>query len=140
MSIAPILKHSDFNCPFIIYTDASYMGMEYILIQKYDGQEYPISFGSRRTLPSKNNYLLTDLKGTAVIWAIEKNRHYLNIQTPVTLMTDHKAFTTIFTQELPEDYRHTRWILKLNQYKINIHYRKGRNIAHVDYLSRHPIL
>src|ERR1044072_126621 len=139
MSTAPILKHSDFKRPFIIYTDASYTGMGYILAQEYEGQEHPISFGSRRTLPSENNYSVTDLEGAAVVWAIEKNRHYLNTQTPVTLVTDHKAFTTIFTQELPEDRRHARWILKLNQYKFNIHHCKGRNMTHMDHLSRYPI-
>src|ERR1044071_1433618 len=139
MSIAPVLKHLDFNRPFIIYTDASYTGMGYILAQEHDRQEHPISFESHRTLPSENNYSVTDLEGAAVVWAIEKNRHYLNTQTPVTLITDHKAFTTIFTQELSEDRRRARWILKLNQYKFNIRHRKGRNMAHVDYLSCYPI-
>src|ERR1044072_7507253 len=139
MSTAPALKHPDFKWPFIIYTDASYTGMGYILAQEYDRQEHPISFGSRRTLPSENNYSVTDLEGAAVVWAIENNRHSLNTQTPVTLVTDHKAFTTIFTQELPEDRHRARWILKLNQYKINIRHRKGRNMAHVDYLYRHPV-
>ena len=139
MSTAPVFKHPDFNRPFIIYTDALYTGMGYILAQEYDRQEHPISFGSRRTLPSENNYSVTDLEGAAVVWAIEKNRHYLNTQTPVTLVTDHKAFTTIFTQELPEDRRRARWILKLNQYKFNIRHRKGRNMTHVDHLSRYPI-
>src|ERR1044072_4197787 len=137
MSTAPVLKHPDFTRPFIIYTDASYTGMDYILAQEYDGQEHPISFGSRRTLPSENNYSVTDLEGAAVVWEIEKTRHYLNTQTPVTLVTDHKAFTTIFTQDLPENRRRARWILKLNQYKITLRHRKGRNMAHVDYLSRY---
>src|ERR1044072_9486224 len=134
MSTAPVLKHPDFNRPFIIYTDASYTGMGYILAQEYDGQEHLISFGSRRTLPSENDYSGADLNGRAVVWTIEKNRHYLNTQTSVTLVTDHKAFTTIFIQELPEDRCRARWILKLNQYKFNIRHRKGRNMAYIDYL------
>ena len=113
--------------------------MEYILAQEIDGHEHLICYGSCRTLPSENNYSVTDLEGAAVVWAINKNRHYLNTETPVTLVTDHKAFTTIFTQDLPEDRRRARWILKLNQYKITLRHRKGRNMAHVDYLSRYPV-
>src|ERR1043165_7301800 len=113
--------------------------MGYILVQEIDGHELPVCYGSRRTLPSENNYSVTDLEGAAVVWAIEKNRHYLNTETPVTLLTDHKAFTTIFTQDLPEDRPRARWILKLNQYKITLRHRKGRNMAHVDYLSRYPV-
>src|ERR1043165_869966 len=139
MTSAPILRHPDFTRPFIIYTDASYTGMGYILAQEIDGHEHPICYGSRRTLPSKNNYSVTDLEGAAVVWAIDKNRHYFNTKTPVMLVTDHKAFTTIFTQDLPEDRRRARWILKLNQYKITLRHRKGRNMAYVDYLSRYLI-
>jgi hypothetical protein len=108
MSTASVLKHLDFKHLFIIYTDASYTGMGYILAQEYERQEHPISFRSHCTLSLKNNYSVTDLEGVAVVWAIEKNRHYLNTQTPVTLVTDYKAFTTIFTQELPEDRRRAR--------------------------------
>ena len=32
INTAPVLKHPDFNRPFIIYTDASYINMGYILI------------------------------------------------------------------------------------------------------------
>ena len=113
--------------------------MGYILAQEIDGHEHPICYGSRRTLPSENNYSVTDLEGAAVVWAIDKNCHYLNTETPVTLVTDHKAFTTIFIQDLSEDRRRARWILKLNQYKITLRHRKGRNMAHVDYLSRYPV-
>src|ERR1044071_6426254 len=41
MNTAPVFKHSDFNRPFLIYTDASYTGMGYILVQEHDGHKYP---------------------------------------------------------------------------------------------------
>ena len=94
--------------------------MEYILAQEIDGHEHSICFSNRQTLPAKNNYSVTDLEGVAVVWAIEKNRHYLNTETLVTLVTDHKALTTIFTQDLLEDRRKAKWILRLNQYKITL--------------------
>src|ERR1044072_5812567 len=54
-------------------------------------------------------------------------------------ITDHKALATWFTQELPENRRRARWILKMSQYNFTIKHRQGKSLAHVDYLSRNPI-
>src|ERR1044072_2819438 len=59
--------------------------------------------------------------------------------TPITIVTDHKTLATWFTQDLPENRRRARWILKMNQYNFTIRHRQGRSLAHVDYLSRNPI-
>src|ERR1044071_7300035 len=139
MTKAPILIHPDFQKTFILYTDASYVGFGFILAQERDGKEYPIAYGSRRTLPAERNYSVTDLEGAALIWAVEKNKQYFNTTTPITIVTDHKALATWFTQDLPENRRRARWILKMNQYSFTIRHRQGRSLAHVDYLSRNPI-
>ena len=67
MSTASVFKHPDFDCPFIIYTNASYTGIGYILVQKCEGLEHPISFGSCCTLPFENNYSVTDLKEAVIV-------------------------------------------------------------------------
>ena len=82
---------------------------------------------------------MIDLEGAIVVWAIDKNRHYLNTEIPVMLVTDHKAFTTIFIKDLPKDRRRARWIFKLNQYKITLRYCKGKNMIYIDYLFRNLI-
>ena len=139
MTQAPVLIHPDFSQAFILYTDASYLGFGFILCQERDGKERPIAYGSRRTTTAERNYAVTDLEGAALVWAVEKNKHYFNTTTPITLVTDHKALATWFTQDLPENRRRARWILKMNQYNFKIRHRQGRSLAHVDYLSRNPI-
>jgi hypothetical protein len=139
MMKAPILIHPDFQKAFVLFTDASYVGFGFILAQERDGKEYPIAYGSRRTLPAEGNYSVTDLEGAALVWAVEKNKHYFNTVTPITIVTDHKALATWFTQDLPENRRRARWILKMNQYNFTIRHRQGRSLAHVDYLSRNPV-
>src|ERR1043165_5253706 len=140
MTEALILIHSDFGAPFFLYTDASYIGFGYILAQERNGKEYSVAYGSKRTLPAERNYSVTDLEGAALVWAVEQNRHYFNMRTPITIITDHKALATWFTQELPENHRRARWILKMSQYNFKIKHCQGRSLAHVDYLSRNPIL
>ena len=71
MTEAFILIHPDFEAPFILYTDASYIRFGYILTQEQEGCEYPIAYGSKRILPAERNYSVTDLEGAALVWAIE---------------------------------------------------------------------
>ena len=139
MTQAPVLIHPDFSQAFVLYTDVSYLGFGFILCQERNGKERPIAYGSRRTTAAERNYAVTDLEGAALVWAVEKNKHYFNTTTPIILVTDHKALATWFTQDLPENRRRARWILKMNQYNFKIRHRQGRSLAHVDYLSRNPI-
>ena len=81
MTRAPILIHSDFQKVFILYTDASYVGFEFILAQEVEGKEYPIAYGNRRTMEAERNYSVTNLEGAALVWAVEKNKHYFNTIT-----------------------------------------------------------
>ena len=103
MTEVPILIHPDFEAPFLLYTDTSYIGFGYILAQERDGKEYPVAYGSKRTLPAERNYSVTDLKGAALVWVVEQNKHYFNTRNPITIITDHKALAIWFTQELPEN-------------------------------------
>jgi hypothetical protein len=135
---APILAHPDFDKPFILYSDASYFGFGYILSQEKDGIEYPVRYGSRKISPAENNYTITELECSAVVWSVRENKQFLGIN-PFTLVTDHKALATIQTQELPQERRRIRWILELNQYNYIIKYHQGKKMAHVDFFSRNPV-
>ena len=135
---APILAHPDFDKPFILYSDASYFGFGYILSQEKDGVEHPVGYGSRKISPAENNYTITELECSAVVWSVRENKQFLGIN-PFTLVTDHKALATIQTQELPQERRRIRWILELNQYNYIIKYRQGKKMAHVDFFSRNPV-
>ena len=103
MTEAPILIHPDFEALFLLYIDASYISFRYILVQERDGKEYPVAYGSKRTLPAERNYSVTDLEGATLVWAVKQNKHYFNIRNPITIITDHKALATWFTQELSEN-------------------------------------
>src|ERR1043166_6074912 len=97
----PTLAHPDYHKEFILYTDAFYTGLGFILAQiKEDEKENPIAYGGRKLGPSERNYLITELECLGVVWGIRKNSQFLG-QNRFTLITDHKALETLRKQELP---------------------------------------
>jgi hypothetical protein len=88
---APILSYPDFNKSFIIYTDASGIGLGAVLSQiKEDEKEHVIAYASRSLNPAEKNYSVTDQECLAVVWAIKHFQHYLGLK-PFTIITDHSA-------------------------------------------------
>src|SRR6266540_2574209 len=134
-----ILVHSDFNRPFILYTNVSKEGLEAILAQKgQDKRIHPVTFISYKNNCYEKNYTITDLEGLAVFWAVKKLKRYLR-GIPFTIITDYSALKYIFIkEEIPEE-RRGWWMIYLQQFDFKIKYRAGKRMPHVDYLSRAPI-
>ena len=57
MQKTPILAHPNYNQLFVLYTDASYAGLGFVLSQiRPDGFEHPIQYEERKLLPAEANY------------------------------------------------------------------------------------
>src|SRR3990170_4062702 len=137
MAEAPILAHPDYDKQFILYTDASYSGLGFILAQKgEDEKEHVIAYGGRKLQSAEQNYTITELECLGVVWGVRKNKQFFG-QNNFLLFTDHKALETLRKQALPSIPRRTRWILELEQYNYIIKHRPGKKMTHVDYLSRY---
>jgi hypothetical protein len=74
------------------------------------------------------------LECLAVIWAVTLFKHYL-IGKRFTLITDHAALKWLLHRKEPTGI-FARWILILQDYKINIIHKAGRTHNNVDVLSR----
>src|ERR1043165_9084785 len=113
MMKAFILAHPDYDKEFILYTDASYQGLGFILSQKDDQEkEYPVRYGGRKLRPSEQNYTITDLKCLGIVWEVRKNAQFVG-QNRFTIITDHKTLEILRKHKLPIISRRTRWILEL---------------------------
>ena len=133
---APVLAHPDFDKPFILYTDASTIGLGAVLAQQQDdGKERPIAYHARTLRGAEKNYPITELECLAVIWAIVKLRHYLQNNHTFTLYTDHIALKNLKGHTNPSK-RRMRWMETLAQYDFEIKHRPGKQMGHVDFLSR----
>ena len=116
---APILAHPDFTKPFILYTDASRIGVEAVLCQRQQNRLHPISYFSQKLNKQQVNYSITDLEGLAVALAARKYHHYLD-SAPCKLITDHSALKYILSADDIPKGRRGRWMVELMQYRLTI--------------------
>ena len=95
----PVLRHPDFNKPFILYTDASKKGIGAVLCQKDEevNADYVIQYYSRTLAERQRNWFTTDLEYLAIIEAVWYFDAYLKDKL-FTLYTDHKALVTLRMQ------------------------------------------
>lgn len=130
----PILTCPDFDKPFILQTDASAYGLGAVLTQKFEDGEKVICFLSRSLTKAERNFTTTERECLAVLWAVEKLRHYLE-GTEFTVVTDHSSLLWLDRLKDPTG-RLARWALRLQQFTYTIVHRKGSEHVVPDYLSR----
>ncbi len=132
---APILRHPDFERPFIIYTDASNVALGVVLAQKDEsGNEYVVAYGSRSLSSVERKYTVTERECLAVLFGVKIFRPYV-YGTRFTVVTDHGSLTWLFKLRDPEG-RLGRWSLKLQGMDMKIEHRAGTKHGNADGLSR----
>jgi hypothetical protein len=137
LTSTPFLKRPDFTKEFSLHTDACSTGLGAILSQRNKHQqERVISYASRSTSPTERNYGATDLELLAVVWALKKYRHYL-LGRRFRLYTDHSAIKSLYNAKATSGL-HARWIMKMQQFDIDIVLKPGTQHGNVDAISRNP--
>lgn len=111
ISSAPVLRGPDWKFPFHISTDASYSAIGSVLGEKEDSVTHAIYYVSENLTPAELNYTVTKNKFLAVIYAINKFRHYM-MSYEVFVHTDHFAIQYLMNKPITNG-RITRWLLLL---------------------------
>lgn len=132
---APVLTCPDFEKPFTLQTDASAYGLGAVLTQQSSEGEHVICFLSRSLNKAERNYSTTERECLAVIWAVEKLRHFLE-GSHFTVVTDHSSLTWLLHKVKDATGKLARWALRLQPYDFSIVHRKGRENVVPDFLSR----
>ena len=136
---APILAYADFAKPFLLYTDASNLGLGAVLAQRQDGVERVIAYASRSLHPAERNdanYSSFKLELLALKWALsEKFKDYL-WGAKVTIITDNNPLVHLQTAKLGAVEQ--RWVAQLANFDYQLQYRPGREHTNADVLSRLP--
>ncbi|XGW28157.1 hypothetical protein V3C99_008173, partial [Haemonchus contortus] len=137
----PVLAQPDIEAarsgarPFILYTDASRVGVGAVLSQEgQDGFLHPIYFVSKKLSKAERNYHITDLEALSIVVALRK-LHFFVYGMHVIVRTDHLPLTVLFKRQ-NVSARVLRWALEVQQYKLSIEYVKGKANAVADALSR----
>ncbi|GJV20593.1 putative reverse transcriptase domain-containing protein [Tanacetum coccineum] len=126
----PILALLDRPKDFVVYYDASGIGLGCVLMQR--GKV--IAYVSRQLKIHEKNYTTHDLELGAVVFALKIWRHYL-YGTKSVIYTDHKSLQHIFSQK-ELNMRQRCWIEFFGDYDCEIRYHLGKANVVADALSR----
>lgn len=130
----PILNYPDFEKPFLLTTDASNLSMGFVLSQEINGEDKPISFGSKAFTPGESNKSTIEKELTAIHFGINYFRPYL-FGRKFIIRTDHKPLIYLYSLKKPSS-KLTRMRWDLEEYDFELEYIKGKDNVVSDYLSR----
>lgn len=135
----PTLALYDPHAVTELHTDACKVGLGGILLQRNEcGVLRPVAYFSRQTTPEEQNYSSYDLETLAVVSALQKFRVYL-VGIKFKIVTDCNSLRATF-QKRDMIPRVARWWEQMQEFHFDIEYRAGVSMAHVDALSRNPIV
>ncbi|GJY66249.1 putative reverse transcriptase domain-containing protein, partial [Tanacetum coccineum] len=127
---APVLALPDGPKDFMVYCDASGLGLGCMLMQR--GKV--IAYASRQLKIHEKNYTTHDLELREVVFALKIWRHYL-YGTKSVIYTNHKSLQYIFSQK-ELNMRQHRWIELFSDYDCEIRYHPGKANVVAGALSR----
>ncbi|KAK5785471.1 hypothetical protein PVK06_040061 [Gossypium arboreum] len=127
---APILVQPESGKEFVIYSDASLLGLGCVLMQ--EGRV--VAYASRQLKPHEKNYPTHDLELAAIVFALKIWRHYL-FGEKCHVFSDHKSLKYLMTQR-DLNLRQRRWLELLKDYELVIDYHPGKANVVADALSQ----
>ncbi|GFV21606.1 transposon Tf2-9 polyprotein [Trichonephila clavipes] len=139
LSENPVLHIFKQGAKLELHTDASKFGYGAILLQQSDDNKlHPVHYFSKKTTPQEEKYSSYELKVLAVIESVKKFRNYL-VGNKFKIVTDCSAFQkTMSKKQLTPKI--ARWALFLEDFNYEIIHRPGKQMGHVDCLSRYPVM
>ena len=130
---APVLAYYDVSKPVVIQCDASQSGLGAALLQ----EECPVAYSSRVMTQTEQNYAQIEKELLAIVYACEKFYQYIFGRSNVIVQSDHKPLETIFEKPIHSSpKRLQRMRLRLQNYDIQVEYKKGETMFLADTLSR----
>lgn len=135
----PILNLYRVGAETELHTDASKHGYGAILLQKNgeDQRFHPVYYASGKITLAEEKYSSYELEILAIIRALKRFRVYL-LGVSFRIVTDCRAFAlTMAKKDLC--VRVARWALLLKEFNYVLEHRPGKNMTHVDALSRNPL-
>ena len=110
MVTAPILVFPDWNKPIHVHVDASGIALGIVLTHPGEGGiDHPIAYSSRKLSTAEKNYTTTEREGLAMVYALQKFRHYL-LGASFKMFTNHSALKYLVNKPVLGG-RICRWLL-----------------------------
>lgn len=123
-----------------VTTDPSSKGLGAVLTQDSNGVEFTLAFASRTLTPAEETLSVIEREALACVWSLEHFRQFI-WGSRVTLYTDHKPLTKVFTTKglYNASPRLARLSVRLFDYMYDIQYVPGVRNVIANFLSRMPV-
>lgn len=121
---------------YILYTDASLLGLGRALYQEQDGQLRVIAFASRVLLKCEKRST-HKLEILALKWAVTDKFFEYRYRAKYTVVTDKNPLTYVLTTAKLDAARHW-WLAALSTFDFQIQYRAGKKNKDAHGLSKRP--
>lgn len=129
----PVLKFYDVNEPVEIECDASSVGLGAVLMQN----SQPVMYASKALSKSEQNYAQIEKECLAILHACTRFDQYVTGRKLIKVVTDHMPLVSIFKKPLlMAPKRIQRMLIKLKKYRIELNYKRGKEMHIADILSR----
>lgn len=134
---APVLAAPRYECSFKMDVDASANGAGAVLLQDDEnGVEHPVGYFSKKFLKHQLNYSTIEKEALALLMALQHFEVYIGSSSlPVIVFTDHNPL--VFLSRMKNsNQRIMRWSLFVQDFYLEIRYKKGKDNVLADALSR----
>lgn len=133
---APILSAPNFVLPFSLQVDASARGAGAVLMQAdAAGIDHPVSYFSRKFSTCQQRYSTIEKEALALLLAVQHFEVYLSSGKRIVVYTDHNPLTFL-SRMSNSNQRLMRWALIVQEFNLDIRYKKGVENVIADALSR----
>lgn len=130
---SPVLRYYDVQEEVTIQCDASETGMGAVLMQ--NGQ--PVCYASRALTDTERRYAQIEKELLAIVWSCKKFDQYIYGRNIVHIESDHEPLQAVFKKSIHQSpKRLQRMRMALQNYSLDIQYKKGHLMFITDTLSR----
>jgi len=130
LTSAPVLILPNLKELFVVYCDASKMGLGGVLMQN----RQVVAYASRQLKVHEKNYPTHDLELAAVVYVLKIWSHYV-YGSKFEVFSDHKSLKYLFDQK-ELNMRQRRWLEYLKDFDFQLSYHPGKANVVVDALRR----
>ena len=131
---ALIIQSPNWDLPFEIMCDALDYAVGAVLGQRLDKKPTAICYASKTLIEALINYTTMEKELLAVVYALEKFWPYI-LGIKIIIYTDHAALKCLLSKKEAKP-RLIRWVLLLQEFKLEIKDKKGSENSVADHLSR----
>ena len=140
--LTKVLSHYNLTKRLGVSADASAYGVGAVLFNiESNGIEKPIYYASRVLFGAETNYSQIEKEGLAIVFAMRRFQQYLEGRHFI-IFTDHRQLLKIFSQNettpTTTSARLQRWSLVLSSFDYEICFKKSKENANADAVSRNP--